>query len=98
MIKVPHSIKVGRKRYKIRLQDDHPHALGTIAYNPRIINIALRRANRRRLPHKEVSESFWHETVHAVLYEMKHPLFKNERFVTQFAHLLNNVIYSAQFK
>ena len=34
---------------------------------------------------------------HAILFEMGHPLSRNEPFVTQFSHLLTKAIYSARF-
>jgi hypothetical protein len=43
-----------------------------------------------------MQETFWHELTHAVLYEMDHPLYRSEVFVTRFAQLLNKAINSAE--
>jgi len=42
-------------------------------------------------------DTFWHELTHAILYEMGHPLRKDEDFVTKFSGLLNTAILSAEF-
>jgi hypothetical protein len=44
-----------------------------------------------------VHETFWHEVVHAILYEMDSRLFSNERFVDTFAKHLSSAIRSARF-
>jgi hypothetical protein len=36
--------------------------------------------------------------VHAILYEMQHPLHNNEKFVTAFAKNLSNLIDTARFE
>jgi len=45
-----------------------------------------------------VSETFWHEVTHAVLHDMHHPLWADEKFVTEFSERLNQVITTAKFK
>jgi len=42
------------------------------------------------------AETFWHETVHAILYDMEHKLWRNEKFVTEFSKRLNQVIHTAK--
>lgn len=44
----------------------------------------------------EMSETFWHEVTHAILHDMGDPLWKNEKFVTQFSKRLNQVIHTAK--
>jgi hypothetical protein len=43
-------------------------------------------------------ETFWHETTHAILYDMKHALWDDEVFVTQFARRLAQVIETSEFE
>jgi hypothetical protein len=46
----------------------------------------------------EINESFWHELVHAILYDMdEHKLNRNEAFVTAFAKRLSEAVDSAAF-
>jgi len=47
---------------------------------------------------KERQETFFHELTHVVLYEMKHPLWNDERFVEEFARLLAQAIHTSTFK
>jgi len=44
----------------------------------------------------KMQETFWHELTHAILYEMDHPLYRNEQFVTKFSTLLNRAINTAK--
>jgi hypothetical protein len=45
-----------------------------------------------------VSETFWHELVHAILWDQGYfKLCKDERFVARFAAALNKTIASAKF-
>lgn len=52
---------------------------------------------RARQP-AEISETFWHEVTHAILHDMEHPLWKDEKFVTDFSKRLSKAIDSARFK
>ncbi len=42
-------------------------------------------------------DTFWHELTHAILFEMKHPYYRNEMFVARFASHLTQAIESAEF-
>jgi hypothetical protein len=45
-----------------------------------------------------VQDSFWHELVHAILYDMeRHNLNRDESFVIGFASRLSKAIDSARF-
>ena len=50
---------------------------------------------------KQVSQTMWHETTHAVLANMKHRaanvLVFDEAFVDEFATVLNNALHSAKY-
>lgn len=45
---------------------------------------------------EEVSQTFWHEVTHAILYDMNHPLWNDETFVDAFSQRLNEVVGSAR--
>ena len=46
---------------------------------------------------KTISETFWHEVTHAILYDMGDPRWKDEKFVEGFSKRLNEVVHSAKF-
>ena len=52
----------------------------------------------RRFDADEINVTFWHELVHAILYDMNHPLYRDERFVTRFAQRLSQSIRTAKFE
>lgn len=41
------------------------------------------------------TETFWHETTHAILHDMQHPLWRDEKFVTAFSKRLAQVVDTA---
>lgn len=94
---IPYSFKLGRKEYKVQRYTVLPSGvLGQVFYSPALIKIA--RENKRgvsRTP-KQLSETFWHETTHAILNDMHHVLRNNEQFVTEFSRRLNQVVHTAR--
>jgi hypothetical protein len=97
-MKLPSKIRVGRKKYVIhivrglsRSRRGHWSADTSIVLSK---NTGLGTAYTP----KQMSEAFWHETTHAILHDMNHPLWDNEEFVEAFAKRLNNAIYSAEFE
>jgi len=96
-MKIPFSMRIGRRKYAI-------HEVGTVTKNmgwtlPAIalLQIAVHRLGKRRKP-DDIAETFWHETTHAILYEMGSPLWHNEKFVTEFSKLLAQAIRTAEFQ
>jgi predicted SprT family Zn-dependent metalloprotease len=88
----PNSFKVGASPYKVHyVNEDRGREYGAIYYGTKAIVIYTK--NRAE---ESVSETFWHEMTHAVLHEMQHKLYNDEKFVTQFAKLLNEAINSAR--
>jgi hypothetical protein len=68
-----------------------------VDYKSRTIDIAaLNYWTGEKLPDKEVSDTFWHEVTHAILEDMDHPMYRDERFVTAFANRLNEVVLTAK--
>mgnify|MGYP003641038666 CR=1 FL=1 len=98
---IPRKIRVGRKQYSIDVVETliQRGLMGTIRYDERNIQIG-KQSNKtgRKFTSDEISESFWHELVHAILYDMdEHRLNRNEAFVTAFAKRLSESIDSAAF-
>lgn len=99
---LPRKIRVGRKMYTIdiletMLQDGD---MARVYYDRNRIEVGKKSGvTGRRYSRKEMNDSFWHELVHAILYDMdEHRLNRNERFVTEFAHRLSEAIDSARFE
>lgn len=88
---IPKSVVVKRRKYHVRVTQPQrfKKALGYIDYTPGVIYV-------HTSPAKQMQETFWHELTHAVLYEMGHPLYRNETFVTEFSKLLNRAIHTAK--
>lgn len=45
----------------------------------------------------ERRETFFHELTHVILYEMRHPLWNDEAFVSEFALLFTQAIRTSKF-
>jgi hypothetical protein len=100
-LQIPKTIRVGNKRYSIEIIETmlRQRIMGTIDYDKQTIKIG-RRSNvtGRSYTQTMMSETFWHELVHAILNDLgEHALNKNEKFVTAFANRLTKAIRSARF-
>lgn len=99
---LPRKIRVGRKQYTVDVVETMLNTgdMARVFYDKRQIQIAKKSGRTgRRYERKEMNDSFWHELVHAILYDMdEHALNKNERFVTEFANRLSEAIDSARFE
>jgi hypothetical protein len=98
----PRSIRVGKKRYSIDVVESMIQRgdMARVHYDKNSIEIG-KRSNKtgRKFGRKQMHDSFWHELVHAILYDMDaHALNKNEKFVTEFASRLSEAIDSARFE
>jgi len=98
---LPRLIRVGNKRYSIEVIEAllDKQKVGRIQYDEQRIQIGTRNGNtNRKLPASEIRDSFWHELVHAILYDMgRHNLNRDEAFVIAFASRLSKAIDSARF-
>lgn len=94
----PKSLKVGKHLYEVKRVDTIPGSHGYVNYTYKYITLA-ERSSRTGCSYKreECDDTFWHELTHAILYEMGHKLYTNEKFVTQFSGLLTKAINSARF-
>lgn len=91
-MQLPHKIRVGRRWYSVEIVEAMiDRCYGRIHYDRNLIRVHKRTKNG-------MADTFWHETVHAILHDMDHPLYRNERFVTAFADRLSKTIRSARFK
>jgi hypothetical protein len=98
---IPRRIKVGDKMYSVDIIQSMQRARdrGRIWYEAGRIQIGQSsNVDGRKYTDIQMSETFWHELVHAILYEMDSPLYRNEKFVHAFATHLAKAIQSAKFK
>ena len=98
---LPHSLKIGARRYKVVVQQHIAPAglMGEVNYTYAFIRVATHSARTgRKFRHAEVRDTFWHEVTHGILWEMGHRLYRDEKFVGRFANLLTGAIESARFE
>ena len=98
-MQIPKSFMLGKHRYTVRLQGQLPYGdWGKCYPDAKLILVATHAKTGK--PRKETGPqglgvSFWHETTHAILHDMDHPLWCNETFVTEFSRRLGQVVESA---
>lgn len=96
-MRLPFSFNLGTSRYSVSpSMHRHSGAYGDFYPNARHLVVAVRYGGKRRNP-QDIAETFWHETTHAILRDMDHPLWNDEKFVTAFSKRLTQVIYTARF-
>jgi len=101
MPNIPIRIRVGTKMYSVDVVESmrRKNTMGRTYYDMERIEVAKRsNVTGRTYTEDEVNDTFWHELVHAVLYDMNSRLHDDERFVTEFAARLATAIKSAKFK
>lgn len=89
---IPKSFRLGRYEVSVIVRDRArlvSGALGSFYPSVKLLLIAGKR------PKKQVAVTFWHETTHAILYDMNHPLRDDEKFVTAFSKRLAQVVDTA---
>jgi Zn-dependent peptidase ImmA (M78 family) len=97
----PRSIRVGNKRYSIDLIESmlNKGEMAKVFYEQGKIVIGKRSSlNGRRFSKANLRESFFHELVHAILYDMNaHKLNRDEEFVTEFSQRLSQALTKVEF-
>lgn len=98
---IPRRIKVGDKQYSVDIIQSMQRARdrGRIWYDAGRIQIGqTSNVDGRKFSNDQMCDTFWHELVHAILYDMDSRLYNDEKFVTEFAGRLAKAIKSAEFK
>lgn len=96
---LPRKIKVGEKWYSVEVVEAMAERgrMAYVSYQQKKITVArTSNVNGRQYKPHEVDTSFWHELVHAILDDMRHPLRRNEIFVDRFSSRLAKAIRSAR--
>ena len=99
---IPRRIRVGKKLYSVEVVEamlEKKH-MGKVYYPQQTIKLGrTSNVTGRKYAAEEIQDTFWHEVVHAILYDMGHDtLNRNEKFVTGFANRLTKAINSAKFE
>ena len=96
---IPYSFRLGRMKYSVHTPTLMPSGcLGEVHYAAAVMKIAwVGRKGVARTPTQR-GETFWHEVTHAILHDMENPLWKNEKFVTEFSKRLDQVIRTAKLQ
>lgn len=99
---IPRSVRVGNKRYSIDVVETmlNKGEMAKVVYDDGKIMLGKRsNVTGRRYSQADLRESFFHELVHAILYDMnQHKLNRNEEFVTEFARRLTHALKKTVFK
>jgi hypothetical protein len=98
-VDIPRKIKVGEKWYSIEVVEamQEHGMLGEVNYPAQKIKVSTTH-NKRKLAKDDVQDTFWHELIHAILYDMgRYKLTKDEVFVTGLSSRLHKAIASARF-
>jgi hypothetical protein len=97
----PRRMRVGKKLYSVEVVEAmlEKKSVGRVDYDAQRIQIAMRNPfTNRAMAGAELRDTFWHELVHAILYDMgRDNLNRDEAFVTGFAARLSQAIDSAKF-
>ena len=98
---LPKKLKVGDRWYSVEIVETMQRRaqMGCVYYGTGEIEVAVK-SNTTNKPYTkaEVSDTFWHELTHAILYDMGSTMYRNEKFVSRFASRLSRPITSAKFK
>ena len=98
-MQIPKTFKLGGKKYTVHMVDKMPGRghMGMVNHTIGEVTIAISsNLTDRSFKQEEISDTFWHEVTHAILKDMGHKLWNNERFVTLFANKLNEVVLTAK--
>jgi hypothetical protein len=96
---IPKKFKISGKTFTVKVIDTMPRPRRMGEFNATLCAIDIGTKSNvtgRVFKTEEVSDTFWHEVTHAILHDMGHPLWSNEKFVTRFANRLNEVVNTAK--
>ena len=97
---IPIAFRLRRRQWRVRRlvsSVSGKHAGLCVPPPPKEIRIYEIANNRQRTPNEQ-QKTFWHESTHAILMTMGHKLARDEKFVTAFALLLEELVRTARFE
>lgn len=89
-MEIPKSFKLGKNFWKVLVRSTRRTLRGRTYVRENGIVVA------GWLPPRARAETFWHEVTHAILHDMSHPLWKDEKFVEAFSKRLNQIVHTAE--
>jgi hypothetical protein len=98
--KIPKKLNVGYKQYRVVRVKSYPGwQVGEINHRKKLLGVArymrvLQTGAFSRMTTREQWETFWHETMHGILHDMKRHDLNNERFVNAFCRRLYQALDS----
>lgn len=94
---IPKSFRIGRKKYKVDIQDNSLKRFGS--FMPEANRVTIYRAWKfKERTEAAMAETFWHEVTHAILHDIDHPRWKDEAFVLAFSKRLTEVVRTAELE
>lgn len=97
---IPRRMRVGKRMYSVEVVEAliDKNCMGRVNYQNRNIQIATHHSPGRKIAGADIRDSFWHETIHAILHDMgRDNLNRDEAFVRGFASRLSHAIDTARF-
>ena len=96
---LPTSFRLRRRKWSVKHEPVSKNGTyaGFCEPAPKQIILYDKALNRTRTPQQQ-QKTFWHEATHAVLMTMGHPLARDEKFVTGFSLLLEEMVRTARFE
>jgi hypothetical protein len=99
-MEIPKQVKISGKTHKVRMVRtlDTRGMMGETDHAKRQITVATHsNLSGKSFKAEAMADTFWHELTHAILADMDHVLWDDEKFVTQFANRLTEAIHTAKF-
>lgn len=87
-MRIPKKFDLGARRYRVRVMPKMS-VYGSVMPPRSLMLISKERPAR-------MTRTFWHELMHAVLYDMNHPLTADEKFVEAVAVRLTQVVRTVE--
>ena len=97
-MKLPYQFTLGKSHYQLNTYRASAtnRIMGCTYFAAQAMTVTVSRGGKPRKS-QDIAETFWHEVTHAILHDMDHHLYTNERFVTDFSSRLSKAISSAKF-
>jgi len=95
---LPNEMQIGKKKYSVVQPEKVGNGWdkGVVDVKAKRIELGKRSFNGAKFSAEERYETLFHEMTHAILYEMNHPLWRNEKFVNRFDKHLTDAICTAR--
>lgn len=95
---IPTEMQIGNKKYVVQQHEKlgNGYDKGVVDVKAKRIELGKKDVAGSKFSAEERYETLFHEMTHAILYEMNHPLWRDEKFVNRFAKHLTDAICTAR--